>query len=273
MLGAEVARKLGYKIGDKVVIAHGAGEVSFIEHDDKPFKVVGILEATGTPVDRTVHVSLEGIEAIHVGWESGAPSGMKVSVEHATKLNLQPKVITAFLVKLKSPIAIFGMQRSINEYREEPLSAILPGVALQELWNLIGVAEKSLITISVFVVVVGIVGMLTTLLTSLNERRREMAIFRSVGARPVHIFSLIVGEAVCVTLFGVGFGVLLLYSMLFVAQPILLDQFGLYIQIGMLSLYELAMLGGVIIAGFLAGLIPGWRIYYYSLTDGMTIRT
>lgn len=71
VLGAEVARALGYKVGDSVVIAHGLGNVSFAQHEDKPFRIVGILARTGTPVDRTVHVSLEAITAIHVDWQSG----------------------------------------------------------------------------------------------------------------------------------------------------------------------------------------------------------
>ena len=65
VVGAEVARALGYTLGQEITIAHGIGEVSFAEHDDHPFRIVGILERSGTPVDRTVHVSLEAITAIH----------------------------------------------------------------------------------------------------------------------------------------------------------------------------------------------------------------
>ena len=274
VIGSEVAAKLGYDIGNSVVISHGAGDVSFIEHDDKPFKVVGILTPTGTPADQTIHVSLGGIEAIHIGWADGsAPSGLTISAAHARRLNLTPKTITAFLVKLNSPIATFKTQRAINQYKAEPLSAILPGVALQQLWELIGIAEKALIAVSVFVVVVGLFGMLTALMTSLNERRREMAILRSVGARPIHVFSLIIAEAILVTLLGIGVGVVLLYGLLVVAQPLLITQFGLFITISFLSLYEIMLIGLVLKAGVLAGIIPGWRIYRYSLNDGMTIKT
>ncbi len=71
VIGADVAAQLGYKTGDKIVVAHGLGSVSFVQHDDKPFRVAGVLAKTGTPVDRTVHVSLPAIEAIHVDWQSG----------------------------------------------------------------------------------------------------------------------------------------------------------------------------------------------------------
>ena len=192
VLGAEVAKKLGYQLDQQLVIGHGIGNTSFSEHKDQPFKVVGILKPTGTPLDRTLHVSLAAIEAIHVDWQAGAyiaGSGGSVPIEDR---QLQPKAITAMLVGLKSKMATFKLQRSINNYRGEALQAILPGVALQELWAMISIAEQMLLVISSFVVATGLFGMLTVLLTSLNERRREMAILRAVGARPWHIFLLLV---------------------------------------------------------------------------------
>jgi putative ABC transport system permease protein len=274
VLGADVAKTLGYRLDDPIIIAHGAGKVSFIQHDDKPFKVVGILKKTGTPVDQTVHVRLEGIEAIHIDWIDGAPPipGQSISAERVRKMDLSPKAITAFFLGLKSRIAAFGVQRYVNEYPEEPLLAILPGVALQELWDLIGVAEKALFAVSGFVVVVGLSGMLIALMTSLNERRREMAILRSVGARPLHVFSLIVGESAMLTLAGVVLGVGLLYGLLLVGQPLIIARFGLFIAIGGLSGHELVLMGIVCLAGLIIGILPGYRIYRYSLADGMTIR-
>ena len=273
VLGADVAQQLDYQLGQEIVIAHGAGKVSLVMHKDKPFRVVGILAKTGTPVDRTVHVSLAGIEAIHLGWEGGAPlPGLHISAERARRSDLTPKTITAFMLGLKSKISTFQVQRFINEYREEPLLAILPGVALQELWELMSVAEKALLAISGFVVLVGLSGMLTAILTGLNERRREMAILRSIGARPAHIFSLIMGEAFLLTLLGIIFGVALLYLLLIIAQPLVEARFGLFIAIDVLSHYEWKLLGAVLGAGLLVGAIPAYRSYRYSLSDGMTIR-
>ena len=273
VLGAEVAEKLNYGVGDPIIIAHGAGKVSFVEHDDKPFKVVGVLKKTGTPVDQTVHVFLEGVEAIHIDWKDGAPiPGHSIAADDVLAMDLTPQAITAFLVGLKSRIAAFSVQRYVNEYTREPLLAILPGVALQELWDLIGIAEKALLAVSGFVVAVGLSGMLIALMTSLDERRREMAILRSVGARPLHIFSLIVGEAAMLTVTGVIMGVCLLYVLLLIGRPIILTHFGLYISIGGIALHELSLIALVCLAGFFIGLIPGYRIYRYSLADGMIIR-
>ncbi len=273
VLGAEVAEQLGYRVGDALTIAHGAGDVAFARHDDKPFRVAGILARTGTPVDRTVHVGLGAIEAIHVGWRGGAPTpGIEVSAERVREMDLTPEAITAVLVGLDSRIATFGVQRWVNDYPEEPLLAVLPGVALAELWSLLSVAENALLVVSACVVLVGLIGMLTALLIGLNERRREMAILRSVGARPAQVLALIVGEAAFLTLLGLAAGVGLLYLLLAAAQPLLASELGLFIAIGAPSLREWLLLATVLSAGVLAGVLPGWRAYRMSLTDGLSIR-
>ena len=273
VIGSEVAQKLNYKPGDQIILAHGASDVAFARHGDKPFRVVGILEPTGTPVDHTVHVGLEGLEAIHIGWQYGAPlSGTATTAEQARHLDLTPKTITAVLLGLKSKVSTFQVQRFINEYPQEPLSAILPGVALNQLWNLIGIAENALLLVSVFVVIVGMFGMLTALMTGLNERRREMAILRSVGARPAHVFALIMGEAGFLTLLGVLLGFAALHTILLVARPIMESQFGISLAFGAPSFTEAGLLASVILAGFLVGVIPSYRAYKLSLIDGLSVR-
>jgi len=274
VLGADVAADLGYQLGDPIVVAHGLGDVSFTEHDDKPFVVAGILEKTGTPVDRTVHVSLEAIEAIHIDWQSGAQiPGQTVSADEVRKMDLAPEAITAAFVGLKSKLSTFKLQRHINEYTAEPLSAILPGAALQELWGLIGTAETALGAVSVMVVVTALLGMVTMVLATLNERRREMAILRSVGARPRTVLGLLVAEAGLLGLLGALLGVVLLYLALVIIRPIVDAEFGLYLEIGWLTSRELLSLLAIVAAGLLAGLLPALRAYRLSLADGMMVKT
>lgn len=273
VLGAEVAARLGYHLGQAIVIAHGPGEVSFALHEDKPFQVVGILARTGTPVDQTIHVSLEGIEAIHADWAGGAPlPNQRLSAEQVRQLDLTPKTITAFLVGLKSRTAIFRLQRQINDFAAEPLLAILPGLTLQQLWDLMGLAENALQVVSMLVVLVGLTVMLAALLTALNERRREMAILRAIGAQPRQIFALILGEATALALVGAVLGVLMLQGALLLAGPLLETQLGLRVAAWPLSSYELILLAAVLGCGLLAGVFPAWRAYRYSVVDGMTIR-
>jgi putative ABC transport system permease protein len=275
VLGAEVANKLKYRVGSDIVVGHGAGNISFIKHDEHPFRVAGVLTRTGTPVDRTVFVSLAGIDAIHAGMVSGDDHGHDPLAGQATADHHhedEPAAITAFLIGLKFRSAALSVQRTVNEYEGEPLSAVLPAVALQELWEIVSVVENTLLAVSGFVVLVGLSGMLVAIMTSLNERRREMAILRSVGARPLHVFSLIVGEAGFVTLIGILTGIGLLYGFLFMAQPLIASMFSLFIGITGLSGYELILMGTVCVAGFIIGIIPGYQVYRYSLAGGMTIR-
>lgn len=274
VLGSDVARQLGYRLGQEIVIAHGLGAVSFAKHDDKPFRIVGILARTGTPVDRTVHVSLEAITAIHIDWQSGAQAlpGQRVSAEEARGRDLTPDSITAFMVGMRSKVMTFTMQRAINEYRLEPLLAIIPGVALSQLWELVGVADTALMVVAAFVVLAGLLGMLTAILTSLNERRREMAILRSVGARARHVFALLVAEAGVLATAGVALGVALTYGLIAAARPLLADRYGIFVQISGLTRYDFAILGAIIGAALLMGLLPAWRAYRNTLSDGLTIR-
>ena len=254
VLGAEAAQALGYRLGQKIVIAHGTGEVAFTQHSEHPFRVAGILARTGTPVDRAIHVPLEGLDEVHE-----AQSGGK-------------RQVSAFLVGLKQRRAALALQRAVNEYKGEPLTAILPGVTLLEVWEIAGAAERTLLAVSVLVVAVGLAGMLIALLTSMAERRREMAVLRSVGARPAHVFGLILGEAAFLTLAGIALGVAALYAGLALGRPWLEARVGLFIGLGWPSAWEFGVMMLVAVAGVAVGLVPAWRSYRYSLADGMTIR-
>jgi len=273
VIGSTVARQLDYSLGDRIVVAHGAGAVSLIEHDDKPFRVVGILEPTGTAVDRTVHVSLSGIEAMHIDWFAGAPvPGKETSVREVRNMDLKPRAITAFLVGLESKIAVFKLQRYVNKYPREPLLAIIPGAALQALWDLMGVAENALRAVSTMVVVTGLLGMLTVILSSLEARRREMAVLRSVGARPIHVLGLFMCEAGLLALLGVGLGLVALYACALVSRPLIASAFGLHLDIEVLGNLDLTILAAVVAAAFAVGALPAFKAYRLSLADGLSMR-
>ena len=272
VVGADVAATLGYTVGDPIVVSHGLA--SFSHHEDLPFRIAGVLAKTGTPVDRTVIVSLEAIEAIHVDWQSGARvPGRTTPAEVLREMDLIPAAITAALVGVESPLQTFALQRAINEYPEEPLLAILPGVALQELWGIVGLAETALLAVSSMVVVTALIGMMATVFSSLNERRREMAIYRAMGARPGTILGLLVLEAVLMSALGAVLGLALLYGGLVVAQPIVDSAFGLWLPIDPPSAREGVVLLAVIGAGALVSLVPAIRAYRLSLADGMMVRT
>ncbi|MGI9402027.1 MAG: ABC transporter permease [Rhizobiaceae bacterium] len=271
VIGADVARELDYSLDDPIVIAHGLA--SFSEHDNHPFRVAGILEKTGTPVDRTVIVSLEAIEAIHVDWQGGAQTpGRSTSADKLRLMDLTPKAITAVMLGVNSKLQIFQLMRAINEYNQEPLLAILPGVALQELWEIVGVAETALAGVSAMVVLTALLGMMAMIFSGLNERRREMAIMRSIGARPSTVFTLLMFEAMAMTLSGVILGIGMLYTILWIVRPIIDAKFGLYLPIDTIDSREWKLLGVIILTGALVSIAPAIRAYRLSLADGMSIR-
>ena len=271
VIGADVATTLGYKVGDPIVVAHGLA--SFVKHDNQPFRISGILKKTGTPVDRTVIVSLQAIEAIHVDWQSGAKvPGRSTAPDTIRQMELAPKAVTAALVGVKSRLQVFGLQRAINEYPEEPLLAILPGVALQELWQIVGIAETALVAVSGMVVITALIGMMATIFSSLNERRREMAIFRAMGARVRVILSLLVLEAALMAAIGAIIGLAFLYVGLMIAQPFIDAAFGLWLPVEAPTMREFWVLLGVVGAGAMVSMVPAYRAYRMSLADGMMVR-
>ncbi|MBB1331827.1 MULTISPECIES: ABC transporter permease [unclassified Pseudoalteromonas] len=272
VLGAQVAAKLGYSLGDSIVISHGMGNTSFHHHDDNPFTVVGILDATGTPVDKTLHIPLAAIELIHSGNHTSHEHEHEHEHEQHDDLTGEPKQITAFLVGFDSPLYTLQVRRNINQYKPEALLAIMPGVTLRELWEMLTIVEKILLLFSIVVVLVSLLGMLTTLLASLNQRRRELAILRSVGARPWHLFTLISIESLLITFLGCLVGCGLFYLLMSLATGYLQSNAGITITIAMLSSYELVLIGAIMAAGFIVGLIPATRAYFYSLSDGMSIK-
>ncbi len=264
VLGAEVARQLGYGTGTEIVLSHGMVSTSFSRHDDYPFTVVGVLEPTGTPVDRTVHVSLAGIEAIHRDWP-----GYEDSYTVAADGELVPASITAFMVGLESRMATFDFQRHVNDYRQEPLLAILPGVALAELWQMMALLENVLALIAALVLVSALLGMMTMLLASMREREREIAVLRAIGAPASTLFLLIEIEALLITLVGVLIGVLGLQAALLAAQSWVGSHFGLYIEAGLFGTDTLFYAGMVVLAAMLLATVPSWQAYRRALHQSL----
>lgn len=273
VLGAEVAERLGYRLGDRVTLSHGMGGFAGAEHDDKPFTVVGILARTGTPVDRGVHIGLEAMEAIHLDWQGGAPvPGFSIPPELVAKFDLKPKAVTALLLGLHSRAGVFAMQRAIADNPDEALMAVLPGVALAQLWETLAVVERVLLAISALVVAVGFAGLVAVVLAGLGERRRELAILRANGARPRDVFALLALEGCAVTIAGALLGTLALSGLTLAVGPWIEAHYGLALALALPTAAELRLLGLVVAAGTLVSLVPGWRAYRMSLADGLTPR-
>ena len=274
VIGSEIAKQLGYEVGTPLILTHGIGGGGFNDHDNRPFRVSGILKPTGTPVDQTLHVSLEAITAIHVGWETGArnPLADSVTEEMIRGFDLTPKTVTAVFVGLENRATVLRTRRDINTNMSEPLLAIIPGQALAELWQVMGTAERVLLAVSAFVIAVGLVSILTSILTSLNERRREMSILRATGARPGHIFALLVLEATVLGFVGAVLGAVLIQVIFAIAAPILSAQYGIALIGTGPALVDLYTIGAVTLAALFLGLWPAMTALRRSLSDGLTVK-
>jgi len=267
VIGSDLARNLGYSLGEKLVFSHGIASISFSLHGDHPFEIVGILAPTGTPVDQTLHVSLAGIEAIHIGWQQGVQMpGSSITTDQIEQLKLQPESITAFMLGLKSRMATFRVQRTINDYDREPLLAILPGVALSELWQMMNVLENTLRLISVLILTAALLGLSAMLLASIRERNREVQLLRIVGASPIFLFLLIELEALLIILLSTWLGMSMLYVCLIVAGDFLASEYGLYIQSNILSESALYLVLIVVVANLVVAAIPALSIYRRAKT-------
>ncbi len=270
VIGYEIAKKLNYSVGDKIVLAHGIASTSFSKHDDHPFTIVGILKPTGTPVDQTIHVSLEGIEAIHIGWEDGVKKYN--SSKNIQQQDLTPKSITAFMLGLKSKIKTFTVQRTINQYSREPLLAILPGAALSELWQMMGTLEKILLVVSVLVLIASLFGMSTMLLASMRERLRELAVLRAIGASPLFIFVLIQVEALFISFLSICLGLLSLWICVYLTQDYLQEYYGLYISPEILTWDVLIVSSAILFGTFFIACIPAFTAYRASLHSSLSVK-
>ncbi len=324
VVGAEVATRFDYALGNVIVNAHGSGEVAFDVHDEAPFKITGILKPTGTAVDRMVIVSLEGFDALHdddvpatvdpltdlgVAPEPAAEEevhGANEQSEHAHEENDHaheqngldqddedahlegaetnyagasdadhdhaPEMINAILVGLKDRAAVLGIQRTIAEYPGEALTAVLPNVALLELWSITGTAETALRLMAWVVALAGMIGLVVMLSATLEARRREFAILRSVGATPMKVFNLILAEAAVLTIAGLVAGIIMLAVATLVADPILSDRFGIRMGLDLISSREAIFMITILCAGLLAALMPALRVYSMTLSDGLSPR-
>lgn len=257
VLGAEVARQLDYAVGDQIILAHGLGQISFQNHTQFPFTITGILEPTGTPVDQTIHTLLTGMEAIHMSRPPGAPP--------LTAEELQPDSITAFMVGLETRMAVFNLQRAINDYRGEPLLAILPGVAMAELWEMMSTVENILALISALVLVASLLGLATMLLSSMRERRGEISLFRSIGMHASSVLLLIELEAILITLVGATVGIMLVTAALFLSQDWLSQNYGVFISVIPLSPTVSMYIGAILGSAMVLALIPALTAYRSAL--------
>ena len=264
VLGSEVAKTLGYKIGDEIVVSHGSGKVSFTHHDKHPFVVTGILTATGTPIDQTLHLPFAAIDVIHEGsvFENLPLTDSRISPEN----NAQ---VSAVLLGVANKLSVLRLQRKINQYAKEPLIAVLPGLALMQLWQIMERIEISLSIVSGLLLFAALLGMVTMLLASMAEREREISVLRALGARPSVIILLVESEAILLTLIACILASFSLWGALQLGQSFLQEEYGLFIQALRFNWQLGRYIAGAIGIAAILALVPAYISYRRSLLKGL----
>ena len=298
VLGSRAATELDYRLGDSLVLSHGMADTSFTHHDELPFNVVGILERSGTPIDNALFVSLEAIDAIHDDENGGSHEehdeghkghedhdeheshddhdehdaheheeghkGHEGHDEHEGHNHGPIGTVTALLVGLESPAFALQVQRSINEYQGEALLAILPGVALAQLWELISGVEGTLRGISILVFISSIFGLNAMLLASMRERRREVFVLRSIGAPSSFVLALLVLESLLIVTVGIAAAVVALFGAIAAVNGFLADQIGVTLSMAIFSEASLIAIGLIYFSSLLLSLLPAMQAYRAS---------
>lgn len=260
VLGADVADKFGYKLGDRIYLAHGHSVKGAPIHKHISFVVVGILEYTHTPVDKTLHIPVEGITALHMNLKK-ILGDKPIDADALKRINLTPRSVTGCLVGLNSKFAIFNVKQRIITSQEEPLMAIIPGVALSQLWSSIRTVDSAFSMMTWVVVAIAFLGLLIALFMSLQTREKELRILRVLGATPVQLLMLLMIESLIITVIGVVSGIFFLFISSVVLIPYLEATFGLLLSANHITFMELKLVLSLILSGLIISVFPGIRVY------------
>jgi len=262
VVGYDVAKKLHLKVGDTIHLSHGHGHHKHT-HKNRVFNVVGVLKKSMTPNDESVFMQLKADEAIHIEWQSGHFVDMHISSEKLAHMKIKPKHISGMMLGLKNRSSILAVEDKINHYRGENLKAVIPAKALSKLYKLMKNLQDLLMVISSAVFIAAIFTMLSSMFSTLNERRREIAIFRSLGASSKAVFLLFAIESFLVVFNGIVIGVVLV-EIVGCFSPFKLS-------VGV-DTYQFCMLLSMIIIALFASLFPAVKSYKNSLSDGLIVK-
>jgi putative ABC transport system permease protein len=242
VIGALVARELGLGLGSTIVPAHGVG-ATLHHHDEAECRVVGILEPLGTPIDRAIYMPLGAFYRMQEHAAIGSDSKRADDVE-----------ISAIVLNTRPPMGHLQVARAFQ--RRSDAIASLPADEIRRLFTVVGNIALALRAISFLVLIVGAIGVFIALYTTMNERRRDVAIMRSLGARRLQIFGIVLLEALLITAVGAVLGVLGAHLIAFGLADWLLARTGVPMTGATFALAEVWLILGVSILGAGAGLLP-----------------
>ena len=267
VLGSDVAEKLSYRVGSKIQITHGSVESIGSKHDDFSFVVTGILNKTGTPIDRAIFLDLKGYELLHLGWKSGKKifNLDDINLSSLPEDALIPKTVTAAFIGLKSKLTLFNFSKNIREYPKEAISAVIPGIALSELWSIVGLVDKGFQLLSWIIIAISLIAMVTLIIASLDNRKQEMTIYRANGASPKFLAMMVLCESLVIGLTAIVGAIILVTIVTYFATVQLNLALGISPSFKWISMGEITVFSFILLAGALSSLIPAVMVFRKNL--------
>ena len=272
-VGSTVASNLGIAIGDEIASAHGLSEGGE-GHDEHPFKVVGIMEPTGSVLDKLILVSVESVWIVHGGHEEhdheeDSDLHDKVSLDRlgieVTKEQLENEDVTSLLIKYRSPMAAVQLPRIVNETSN--LQAASPPYETARLFNIIGVGVDVVNVLGLVIIILSATSVFIALINSLKERKYELAIMRSMGASQLKIFTLILVEGFILTIVGSIFG----FGIAHLGFGILVESMEQIQTSGMFFVSdEYKVMLGSFTVGIFASIIPAFLAYKSDISETLS---
>lgn len=279
VLGAEVAATTGLTIGDTFSGAHGLSGMGDI-HDETRYQVVGMLEHSGSVVDRLVLTSLESVWDIHAHGDHTtahhsedqqhsdhddhddhdlAFSDEKANQDQHNEKQHADREITAMLLQYRSPIAAVSLPRQIN--RESGLMAAAPAFELVRLLQLIGIGMDALQIFALILVISAALSMFTAMYSALNQRRGDLAMMRCLGATRRDLMVALLIEGLLLAMAGALVGLLLGHGLVELLGQTVTSKQGLSLTGLRFLPAELWLVAGILAVGLVAAALPAWQAY------------
>lgn len=319
VLGSDVARRTGLRVGDEIQIRHGLREpIPGAEehiHDNAPVTIVGILNPSGTANDRVIFTDLYTTHALHdpmfhIDDHSHDDTGEiddhdhsesdnhshdhaddkdTLSHEHSGDLSdhIELKELDAILIKMVNPAAALQLSGMINyptpanpilarnlmrdpffRYKEQ-IMAVIPAMQIMSLMSIVGNAEVVLRYVAWFVIVVALTGVLIAIYNTMEERKRDLAIMRALGASRRQVFGIIVLESVVICAAGSILGIMFGHILVYFSIPYLANIAGIVINAFVFDIYQFYLVIAVVILGAIAGIVPALKAYNTDPTKNL----
>lgn len=242
VIGADVARATGLKLGENFASSHGLVEGGGA-HAEHPFTVVGTLKPTGSVADRLILTSVESIWDVH-GHEGEAPTDKK---------------ITAYLIQYSTPLAAASFPRMVNQ--SSAMQAASPAIETSRLFALLGIGVTTLKVFAGIMIACAALGIFIGLTNALNERRADLALLRLLGATPTTVFLTIALQGFALGLLGVILGVVLGHVGAAWAGGIIQKTHHMSLTGWVFFRQEGMVIGVALMLSVFAALVPAWRAY------------